>query len=186
MIALGIPENKCIWVKDNAFLQFDEVIATSFPGSRRNYAHWVPAYLQTILKPAIKPKARIYVPRSGRRKVINEEEITNIARKYDIKPLIDGQPELFNECELVVGPHGAGLTNIAFCRRDTKVLELIPSDHRFPYYYTLAQAGGLDYYCLMGNSLGKRAETFDPMPPSPYDFYVAPDEFEESLQQMVR
>jgi len=191
MIALGIPEDKCVWSNDNALLQFDEIIATSFPGSRRNYAQWVPRYLQTILKPVGvlgAPVARkIYVPRSGERKIINEEQLLNIARNYDIEPHdfsnIDNQPEIFNECELVIGPHGAGLTNIAFCKRNTKVLELIPSDHRFPYYYTIAQAGELDYYCLVGNSLGKRPD--DSFGPSPYDFCVAPDEFETSLQQMV-
>jgi capsular polysaccharide biosynthesis protein len=190
MISLGIREDKCIWSDNNTLLQADEIIATSFPGLRRNYAQWVPRYLQTSLKPITptpKGARNIYISRKGTRKIINEEQILAIARRYDIEfaDLIEEprQPELFHDCQVVIGAHGAALANIAFCKSNTKVLELMPSDHQFPYYFTLAGAGQLDYHCLIGDSLGKRSE--GSFGPSPFDFWVEPNEFEATLQLMV-
>ena len=191
MISLGIQVDKCIWSDDNTLLKADELIATSFPGSRGTYAQWIPGYLQTTLQPitpAHKAVRKIYISRKGNREIVNEEEILEIVHKYDIeviKDLIeeDKQPELFHDCQLVIGSHGAALTNIAFCRPNTKVLELIPSDQQLPYYFTLAAAGQLDYYCLRGDSLGERPR--GSFGPSPFDFRVEPYEFEASLQLIL-
>src|ERR1700730_15327458 len=64
-----------------------------------------------------------------------------------------------------------------------KSVELIPSDHQFPYYFTLAAAGQLNYHCLICDSLEKRSE--GSFGPSPFDFWVAPNEFEASLRLIV-
>jgi hypothetical protein len=37
-----------------------------------------------------------------------------------------GQIEIFGAAKLVVGPHGAGLANIAFCRPDAAIYDLLP------------------------------------------------------------
>ena len=40
--------------------------------------------------------------------------------EYSLKEQIS----IFKNCNLVVGPHGAGLVNLIFCKRKTKVLEI--------------------------------------------------------------
>jgi hypothetical protein len=60
------------------------------------------------------------------------------------------QAALFANCRAVVGPHGAGLANLAFGRRDLRVFELNRAmDEGFsgmrPWYYLLAATKGLEY-----------------------------------------
>jgi capsular polysaccharide biosynthesis protein len=101
---------------------------------------------------------------------------------YDVKTVTD-EARYFSEAAVVVGAHGAGLTNLAFCQAGTKVLELIPSDHVWPYFYTLADAAGADYHYIVGRSLGSRPPgTFGP---SPFDFIVDPSVFERALREIL-
>jgi capsular polysaccharide biosynthesis protein len=52
---------------------------------------------------------------------------------------------LFKGADVVVGPHGAGMTNIGFCRPGTKVLELMQSTFIRIFMTRIAQAARLDY-----------------------------------------
>ena len=36
---------------------------------------------------------------------------------------------MFKNSSIVIGAHGAALANITFCKPNTKVIEIIPSDH---------------------------------------------------------
>ncbi len=54
------------------------------------------------------------------------------------------QIELFQQAELVIGNHGAGLTNIAFCRPGTKVVQLIPQNMGEINFRPLALYANLD------------------------------------------
>lgn len=55
--------------------------------------------------------------------------------------------DLFANAKIVIAPHGAGLTNLIFCKPGTKVLEIFQSHEDDTYCY-LAQVLGLDYHCL--------------------------------------
>lgn len=73
-----------------------------------------------------------------------------------------------------MGAHGAGLANVVFCRPGTNVLEIVPTDNAYPFYFSLAHAAGLEYSCLVAPSVGQRDP--DAFGPSPYDFEVELDE----------
>jgi capsular polysaccharide biosynthesis protein len=62
------------------------------------------------------------------------------------------QIEAFRRARVVVGAHGAGLTNVLFCRPDTIIVEIFPEGgvhgsafHRlasfldFPYFYIVGE-----------------------------------------------
>lgn len=66
--------------------------------------------------------------------------------------------EDFAAAAVVVSPHGGVLADLVFCNPGTKVLELLPTDHPGPYYYTLSLAAGLDYRCLACRSLDERPD----------------------------
>jgi hypothetical protein len=183
---MGIPAVKCVWAEDSSWVCADVLIATSFPGLRRNYPDWLPASLQQYFPDRAAPAAKVYVPRTGVRKAINEAELIAIAGEfgfevYDFEQCPE-EPEFFSTVSAVVGAHGAGLTNLAFCKPGTQVLELIPSDHVHPYFYSLADSARLDYHCLMGKSQGSRPP--DAFGPSPFDFHVDPVEFRSALDAM--
>jgi len=183
--AVGVPIEKCLWNTEAPFVRFDRVLAPSFPGTRRNYPPWLAEFLRRAAPPASgRQRRRVYVPRGSVRGILNEAEIVSIAGEFGVEVYDYRRDpsalEFFPSAELVVGAHGAGLANIAFCKPSAQLLELFPSDHVFSYYYTLAEASGLGYSYLVGESTGRRAvATFGP---SPFDFRVDPHEFREALR----
>ena len=56
---------------------------------------------------------------------------------------VQEQAELFASASAVVGPHGAGLTNIVFCKPQTKVIELFAPSYRHSAYWMLANQSNL-------------------------------------------
>jgi len=57
---------------------------------------------------------------------------------------VQDQIRLFEEARIVVGPHGGGFTNIAFCRPGTRVIELFDESY-LNGYEILSRAVNLDY-----------------------------------------
>jgi hypothetical protein len=84
--------------------------------------------LRTAVPDAATPPY-IYIRRTGRRKISNEEEMTAFMESRGIVPLdmegipIVSQIQMFKQARLIVGSHGAGLTNLIFCDR-AEVVEL--------------------------------------------------------------
>ena len=184
---LGVPADKCVWANHVPSIIADILLVTSFPGTRRNYAAVVPATLGGPFQEVPCTGRRIFLPRRGTRAIENGAEIERISQEmglklYNFAEVVD-EFAYFREAELIVGAHGAGLTNIAVCLPGTKVLELIPTDHVYPYYYSLAEAAGLDYACLAGRSAGMR-ET-GAWGPSPFDFTINPDEYRSTLGTLL-
>ncbi|MBS0654270.1 MAG: glycosyltransferase family 61 protein [Verrucomicrobia bacterium] len=77
---------------------------------------------------------RIYISRKNARgrRVLNEEELVKMLEPYGFEfPLLENmsvveQAKLFASAELIVAPHGAGLTNIVFCNPKAHIIELSP------------------------------------------------------------
>ena len=57
---------------------------------------------------------------------------------------VQEQIRLFKEAQIVVGPHGGGLTNIVFCRPGTQIIELFDDSYIDPFE-TLSRTVNLDY-----------------------------------------
>jgi hypothetical protein len=60
----------------------------------------------------------------------------------------------FRAARLVIGPHGAGLSSLVFCRSASCVYELLPSHYPNVSFNRIAQAAGLNYAADMFESLG--------------------------------
>ncbi len=187
---LDIPVDKLIWADDNVALRVDTLLAPTFPGTRRNYPRWVAAFLQRQFLPSPpSPNRRLYISRDGyKRNPTNADAVNQILLRYDFEIYHPEQNanshQDFAEATIVVGPSGSALTGLVFCQLGTKVLELIPTDHVYPYYYTLSDAAGLDYGCLVCRS--NRERNPDAFGPSPSNFYVNEDELENALAIMTR
>jgi len=61
------------------------------------------------------------------------------------------QAEFFGSAEVVVGAHGAALTNLVFCRPGTKVVELFGPRYVNPCYRDLSVAAGLKHSAVIGD-----------------------------------
>jgi capsular polysaccharide biosynthesis protein len=55
------------------------------------------------------------------------------------------QIEIFNNSKLVIAPHGAGLANLIFCRKNTNVIEIKPANHPNKVYETICKINKLNY-----------------------------------------
>jgi capsular polysaccharide biosynthesis protein len=94
-------------------------------------------------------------PSANNRTVRNEAEVQELLRGYGFIAVDPGklsvaeQIATFARAELIVGPHGAGLTNILFAGPGARVIELFPAGYMLPDYWWLASSmPGLDYRYL--------------------------------------
>ena len=130
---------------------------------------------------------RLYISRkdADKRRVLNEEELLPILERHGFEVwTLSGlsfaeQVQLFASSEIVVGPHGAGFSHLAFCQEGTPFLELYAPAYVNVCYWHLACAAKLPYHYMF--SEGERyPEFFDPkLDP---DLEVDPKKFEEALK----
>jgi capsular polysaccharide biosynthesis protein len=185
---LGVPADKCVWMADGTALRPERLLSPGFPGTKMNYPGWVPAYLKQAFGPsAATPHRRLWIGREGlRRTAINGADVRRTLaahgfEAYDIAAAANPADD-FAAAAMVVSPHAGALADLAFCAPGTRVLELLPSDHPAPYYYTLSLAAGLDYRCLVCRSLHERPGPL--RSPSTSDFTVDIDELSAALSGM--
>jgi len=189
LAAMPLPPEKLVTVDSAPGIEFlpERLLAPSFPGAPRCTRPIVPRFLRARLlrqPPPARAATRIYVDRTGpRRPLENRSDVLALMEEHGFEIYDphehDDQPADFSAAGVIVGAHGAGLTNILFAPEGAKVLELIPGDQIHPYYYTLALATGLDHRFLPCRSDGERpAGTFGP---SPFPFRVDIDALRGAL-----
>lgn len=108
-------------------------------------------------------KRKIYVARfdaENARPLVNEQQLVDSLRRqgYEIvtpgKLSYEKQVNLFSQASVVVGAHGAGLTNIVFCRPGALVIEIFPEYYFFDRkaaYRNHAHVGNLNYACYVSD-----------------------------------
>jgi capsular polysaccharide biosynthesis protein len=180
---------KIYWLNDDQHVNCESLVGCSFPGFRRNYPKWHSSFLHATITCdflPVKPTKRLFVSRKNAktRQLLNERELLNYAKKYGFElyyPEDSRNPMLdFYNAEAVIGAHGSGLTDVIFMQPKSRVLELIPTDHQHPYFYTLGKNGDLIYELLQCRSEKERRTKS--WTPSPYDFYVDEDIFRSYLE----
>lgn len=103
---------------------------------------------------------RIYISRGDtpNRRVSNESEVISLVSKYGFEPVtlteysVREQISLFNNVEYVVAPHGAGLTNLIFCKKEASVIELLQDNYLNWCFKFLCQGKGLRYTGLINST----------------------------------
>lgn len=102
--------------------------------------------------PGVSPTGRrFYLSRSGRRRVNNESEVRVLLGQFGFEILedtgrtIDEQIRLFQEASIVVGPHGAGFTNLIWCSPGTRVIEFFYAGYIPVYFHYISKLLGLEY-----------------------------------------
>lgn len=108
------------------------------------------------------PARKIYISREGsRREFSNERELQEMMARagYEVvrpeRLSIEAQVEIFGQAKTVVAGHGAGLANIAFMSRGTRLVELFPRNMIKPDYYLRSRTNGMDYALLVAGSDGE-------------------------------
>lgn len=176
---LGYESEKIINSSTIDFLSASQLIVPSLPDYKKvgNITAWSCNFLrQKFLNYNIQESKfsnrkyrRIYISRvdARYRKVVNELEFIRFLESYGFSVIqtenlsfLD-QVNLFRDAEVVIAPHGAGLSNLVFCQKGVKVVEIFSSVYVIPCYWILSQHIGLDYYYLIGEDK-KQSEDSSP------------------------
>jgi tetratricopeptide (TPR) repeat protein len=165
---LGIPASKIIDSSVTPHIQAKSIIIPSVfdKNSYDRLSKWGCDFLRkTFLKEGNWQKSdypkRIYISRekASYRQVINNEDVFYLLAKHGFKKVIFETLTLAEQslymaaADVIVAPHGAGLTNLVFCQPGTKVLEIFSPNFHPNYYWALSNICGLDHYYLMGEVL---------------------------------
>ncbi len=191
---LGIPLDRVIECTTQSHVKAEQLIVPSLPGTLFDVPLWACDFLRKTflidrnVHPQNTPK-RIYINRADAsyRKLVNELEVIAYLSKLGFESVslrsmsVAAQIELFAGAEVIVSPHGAGLTNIIFCQPETKVIELFSAHYLKPYYWFLSNHIPLDYYGVVGQPMiaddhGPTVATYQ------QDFYIDLKELSQTLQ----
>jgi len=97
---------------------------------------------------------RLFLSRRGsKRTLIDEEALTPILEAAGFETIVPGGDairDLLSQAEIIIGPHGAALTDVMFCHPGSVLIELTPPGHIEPYYYTAADSAGMSYFSILG------------------------------------
>jgi hypothetical protein len=126
------------------------------------HRRWLDRMLDMLdIHPNAQGSQRIFVTRaaSAGRTISNMQDILAVLGNHHIE-IIDAaqlpwaeQVELFGSARLVVGIHGAGLTNLLFRRGlPTDVLEIFSPFERLSHFYRLARLYGYRYAYIVGQN----------------------------------
>ncbi|WP_203336318.1 glycosyltransferase family 61 protein [Nocardioides limicola] len=193
---LGLDEVPCIEATKHVALQADRLWAPSLPNAENLAPPQTTAWIRENLRPRRTqglPK-RIYVTRGDRRnsrRVVNEQALLRLLTPLGFEVFDPGQHSVadqidqFAAAEVVVGPHGAGLTNLVFAPVGVRVLELFAPRYLNPGYWTItANIAESKYRYLVGLP-------DDPRPPgAPMqnvydDITVDPDVFADMVTELL-
>lgn len=144
------------------------------PLKTRGQAGYLPPVYATRLRELLLPdrpsrkNRRILISRQRgrRRKIRNWEDVLRALEGLDFEMIafedypIQEQIELAYDAEVIVGVHGAGLTNMLFAPQ-AKIVELFPTPGIAPHYLYLSRSLGHDYACVLGKEEDLNPESFD-------------------------
>ena len=175
---IGVPGDRIVHVQPDVRYRCDTLTVTSFPGVRRALAPWAGEFLRERLqRPPQGSGRRLYLQRTTTRLLRNESDLQPVLRRRGFELLDPGADGFatraaFAAADVVVSAHGAGLADLIFCPPTARIVELIPSDHPYPYWYAAATVRGLDYRYLSCPSVDHRPA--GALGPSFYDFECDP------------
>ena len=170
---LGLQNLKIIDSNKYRHIESDELIATQHPsyfnGFILDQAKHVPDWIIKWLRDSFLEKSKrinikknIFIDRSQssfrHSQIINLEEIQNLLKEknFDIVKLenlsFDEQVYIFSNAKIVIGAHGAGLTNLCFSKEKMRVIEIRSSEPGYGYqnkvYERISNINNLNYSLL--------------------------------------
>lgn len=161
---LGIDSSVVIDVPDDLPIMCDELYVPTYLQECGHSSLELINFLNGSTKDKLKINPnlvgykKIYISRSGGRKVINEIEIEKLLFSAGYKSLrlenfsVNDQIFLFKNAQSVVAPHGAGLTNLLFS--NSEVLELAGKNYNNPCFADICLNKKVDFRYIVCKQLG--------------------------------
>lgn len=200
---LGIKKEKLIPSNlRNTLIQADVLIVPSLinnweyyqlPGDKLHYMkQYLPVWFKNIheeFRNKSTASNKIYISRSkaNYRRIINEKEVIKLISNfgfsvYDLETLsAEEQILLFNNAEMIIAPHGAGIVNIVYSSKKFSFLEIFPENYFDSSFRILAQVLDCEYNFLIGNCPNSSVND-----PQKEDIYVDCQKLKKWLKKSVR
>lgn len=165
---LGISGERLVELEDGCY-EVDQLYFPSFSGYATFTTDWTFSWndwtLQRLREKfcgqrAINDDKRIYISREGvaHRRIVNEEAVMRALEREGCQ-IVEGSRlsisekiELLGDASLIIGAHGAGLTNCLFAPMGAKVVEALDPVHLVGSYYQMAAGLGQDYWYLFSEN----------------------------------
>jgi capsular polysaccharide biosynthesis protein len=158
---LGIPANRCLaFHKKELLYEMEEAVLPSLPAVPGKVPPESVDFLRNVFPAGKNPRSRkIFIGRgeAKHRPLIHEKKIWAQLQEggFDSvdcgKLSVQKQVEVFASAKVVVGAHGAALTNLIFCQPGTWVVELFSPAYVNPCYRDLCVAADLRHTAVIGN-----------------------------------
>lgn len=124
--------------------------------------------------------SKVFISRkdSKIRACLNEDEIFDTLfkpygfKRYELAKLsFLEQVALFNQAKIIVGPHGAGFTNIVFCQPGARIIELFQERYSATFWF-LSSLLDLDHHCIRSNNKKITSHRALKIPPEEVKNYI--------------
>lgn len=156
MEMLGVPAEKIVSLRHTPRVRCERAYCGQFL-SELVYPHTLSMQLLRGLFPtAMYGGKKLYIVRTGVREITNHEEVRRVLEKRGFEVVrcetlsMAEQVKLFASADAIVGAHGAGLSNMVFSPRGTRVIECLAPRFVETIFWYMATSCGLDYSFLMG------------------------------------
>ena len=193
---LNIPLNKVLSDKRNRHIESETLIVTDHPwyknatiyNEMNNVPEWIVLWLrEKFLKEAEYKNLgkKIYIDRSdslfNHCKIINSSDVWKFLEKKGFTKIklteinFKNQVGLFNSANVIIGPHGAGLSNIIFSNPETKIIEIKPENNNNEFFSTISEINNLNYKKIISKDLKLNIEN------KPGDIFVDLNDIEKLI-----
>jgi len=180
---LGVDE-RVYYYDGSDPLRIDRMVVPSYPELTPSNIHWLREQILGRVPETGSSGDSFYITRqqADRRRVSNYDAIEPVLDDFGVEPVycenlsLREQIQLFTSADCIIGPHGAGLTNMVW-GTDVTVLEIFNGVVQ-PPYNILAHILGHEYSAIASTQVDNPSDRNE-------DITVDIEEFERGIQRLV-
>lgn len=163
---LGIRQEQLIEVNAGEVLAVGKLVAPAILSTNTFVAqealNWLRQFgLNHLARECANRKRRLFISRADAtvRRLINEDEVYDSLEPLGFERFVPGahsfieQVEAFSNAECIIGPHGAGLTNLVFAPPNALIIDIKNTFSAAQFFETLAGQLKLSYAPLVGEAI---------------------------------
>lgn len=185
LLDFDLPQNKLVFIDNGDLVKIENAFLPSYLYFHPLVPHFLRRhYLQNFKAQDNAPK-KIYISRrkSPIRKLIEEEQLVELlVSEFGYQEVfledysLQEQAYLMHQANFVIAPHGAGIPNIVYCKKDTKVLEILPYSWTNVIYWIYAEYQELQYSVFLAGDINAKPDGY-------LDYHLNLDKFKSFIIQ---